>query len=362
MKGRAKGPGGHPRLTPPRGPATPPRTFPRACRPPTRWCGPCDWCDGGLRLVSWRPVRLPRRVRGARARPRPAARRPDAERLEHPSPEYATQARTREEATVVEQARTDSHSPCCAARGPQRAGSGRPRVFGALGRGVAAVWLGIAHAIGAVARSDRPQCPRPRARAPSRRRRAVPDRPRRRRRGRRVVAAARCGHGGGAHRRRRVGRQGRLAGAADAGADRLAQHARPRAQRSGRPAGRRLGRPRLRACSASCTSPTATRSPSSATPATSSRPEEPSGYVVASLLLDLLRTPYVVVPLLVLLCVVRRAGDHRDPRLPGARIDSARCATVCSAARGPTPTRASRRASRRNRSGSVARGAHGWGR
>ena len=41
------------------------------------------------------------------------------------------------------------------------------------------------------------------------------------------------------------------------------------------------------------------------------------GYVVSSLLLDLLRTPYVVVPLLLLLSRLRRPGDHRDAGLPG---------------------------------------------
>ena len=35
-------------------------------------CGPCGWCDEHLGLVSWRPVRLPRRVRGARVPPRHA--------------------------------------------------------------------------------------------------------------------------------------------------------------------------------------------------------------------------------------------------------------------------------------------------
>ena len=192
------------------------------------------------------------------------------------------------------------------------------RLFAALGRGVAAVWLGIAHAVGAVARRIGQHRPRPRARAPPRRRRAVPVRPRRRRRRRGLVAAARRRDGRHPHRRRRLGRQGRLARAADAGLRRLAQPARPR-DATARPAARSSAGSRSpSACSASCTSPTATRSRSPATPATCSSAGGAVGYVVSSLLLDLLRTAYVVVPLLAAAGVLRRPGDHRDAGLPGA--------------------------------------------
>ena len=58
------------------------------------------------------------------------------------------------------------------------------------------------------------------------------------------------------------------------------------------------------ACSASSTSPAGNPQPGrAATPATCSPAAAPIGYVVSSLLLDLLRTPYVVVPLLLLLSV-----------------------------------------------------------
>ena len=55
------------------------------------------------------------------------------------------------------------------------------------------------------------------------------------------------------------------------------------------------------ACSASSTSPPATRSPSLGDASDLQAAGGAIGYVVASLLLDLLRTPYVVVPLLLLL-------------------------------------------------------------
>ena len=60
------------------------------------------------------------------------------------------------------------------------------------------------------------------------------------------------------------------------------------------------------------------------------------GFVVSSLLLDLMQTPYVVVPLLRILSArLRRPGDHRDPRLPGGLCGSPRPATGSSAAPRP---------------------------
>ena len=58
------------------------------------------------------------------------------------------------------------------------------------------------------------------------------------------------------------------------------------------------------------------------------------GYVVSSLLLDLLRTAYVVVPLLLLLAFFGAARGHRDAGLPGARPSWPRSATGCSGAAG----------------------------
>ena len=60
------------------------------------------------------------------------------------------------------------------------------------------------------------------------------------------------------------------------------------------------------------------------------------GYVVASLLLDLLRSPLVVVPLLALLAFFGVLIITGDAALPGARPSSPRPATGCSAGSRPT--------------------------
>ena len=157
---------------------------------------------------------------------------------------------TRTRSTSKKRSSTRSRSSARKRRpAPRAVRSGRGpvlRLFGAFGRGIAAIWLGIAHAVGAVARRIGHTA---RDLEPEHRRDgvglvlfglAV------------VVAAAVWWQlpgglmDGDPHRRRRLGRQGRLAGPADAGLGRLAQPPRPRAQRSGRPAGRRLGGARLR--------------------------------------------------------------------------------------------------------------------
>ena len=93
---------------------------------------------------------------------------------------------------------------------------------------------------------------------------------------------------------------------------------------TGPPAARSsAGRRCSSACSASCTSPTATRSPSSATPRAAAGRRRRSASSSPACCWTCCRTPYVVVPLLTLLARVRRAGHHRDPGLPGAGAASA---------------------------------------
>ena len=120
------------------------------------------------------------------------------------------------------------------------------RGFSALGRALAAIWLGVAHAVGATARRLGSTA---RDLEPEHRRdgvRALPVRPGRRHRGRRLVADARWAHARRPDGRGRVVRQGRLAGPADPRLGRLAHPARPGDQRPRRAPGRRLGSPRLR--------------------------------------------------------------------------------------------------------------------
>ncbi len=97
--------------------------------------------------MPWRPVRLPRRVRGAGARPRPAGPPgPEERALEHPDPEHDQQKKRSSSKRAP--SRTRRPAPRAVRSGPGPVF----RAFGALGRGVAAVgW--IAHALGALARS-----------------------------------------------------------------------------------------------------------------------------------------------------------------------------------------------------------------
>ena len=193
------------------------------------------------RVVTWRPVRLPRRAREAGARLRPRATRS-----------------TRKQSRTASSKKKPTRKPAARrGQGARRPRNRRPapravrtgrgpiaRFFDTVFRGVAAVWLAVAHGIGAVARGHRPRRPRARARAPPRRCRPLHVRAVGHQRGRGLVPARRSGHGRGPRRRHRLRRQGRLAGAADAARRRLAQPARPDPQRPGRPAGRRLERAR----------------------------------------------------------------------------------------------------------------------
>ena len=107
------------------------------------------------------------------------------------------------------------------------------RLFRALGH----AWLAVAHALGGAARRIGRTA---RELEPEHRRDGAGlllVRARGRDRRRRVVAAPGLGDVGSADRGRRLGRQGRLAGAADAGPGRLAHPAQPREQR---PAGRQV--------------------------------------------------------------------------------------------------------------------------
>ena len=273
-------------------------------------CGPCDGSDSGLDSSPWRPVRLPRRVREARLHP--------LDRPRGSSKGRSTSASRSRSTTKKKRSRKPRVPATGAARGPVRTRSGAarrsPRSAAAWPRSGSVSPTPSAPSRAGSARPPATSSPSTVATGSGSSSSGSPS----------SCAAAvwwqlpGAAHGRRPHRRRRLGRQGRLAGPADARLDRLAQPARPRAQRPGRAPGRRLGRARPSACSASSTSPRATRSPVAGDASDLQRGGGAVGYVVASLLLDLLRTPYVVVPLLLLLSRLRRPGHHRDAALPGA--------------------------------------------
>ena len=216
-------------------------------------------------------------------------------RLEHPIPERP------EAHPEARQARGQEAGPAgAAARGSQRSRSGRSRLPDPVPRSRRRL-AGHRPCRRCRRPRDRSKRPGPGTRAPSRRRRPVPVRHRGHRQRSRVVRGARRLHGGRPHDRGRLGRQGRLVRPARCGARRLAGDARPRAQRSGRTSDHRAGPHSCSGSSASSTSPPAAPSPCSATPPRLRDGGGAIGFVVSSLLLDLLRTPYVVVPLLILL-------------------------------------------------------------
>ena len=97
------------------------------------------------------------------------------------------------------------------------------------------------------------------------------------------------------HRERRPARVG---GADPVRRRRLAHAAPPRPQRPGRPPGHRLGARSAAACSGSCTSRTACPAPTTCRPC--ARPAERSASSFSAILMDLLKSAYVVAPLLVL--------------------------------------------------------------
>ena len=293
----------------------------------------------------------------------------------------STRSRSTRKGTKRRPAPTSSRRP--APRAVRNGPGPVARAFGALGRGVAAVWLAIAHGLGAGARSIGRTA---RDLEPEHRRDGVGlflFGLGRGHRGRRLVAAARAASW------RSSAPSSPARSARSAGSCRWCWSSigwrnmrDPDAQRPGRPPGRSAGPRSPSACSASCTSPTATRSPSSATPTPAESAGGAIGFVVSSLLLDLLRTPYVVVPLLVLLAVfgvlvitatpvyqvparlaraarpparpqARRADDGRGrahPADPDPRPRAATTSTPTWATRRTTP-----RCSRTARSGSAAR-------
>ena len=143
--------------------------------------------------------------------------------------------------------------------------------------------------------------PRPRPRAPPRRGRALPLRPRHGRRRRRVVAAARRGDGVRALGDRRRGRQGRLARPALPRLRRLAHAARPRAQRPRRSPGHRLVGLRARPARHRAHRQRQPAARARRRHATSRRPAARSATSPRACCSTCMQTPYVVVPLLVLL-------------------------------------------------------------
>ena len=292
--------------------------------------------------MSWRPVRLPRRVRGARARPSPADRRWGSGGGGSSTRARGTSTRSgRKRRSSSKRAPTRTRRPAPRA---VRSGPGPVfRGFAALGRGVAAVWLGIAHAIGAVARSIG---------------RSARDLDPEQRRdgvglfviGLAVVAAAAVwwqlpGAVMESVRTVVAGSVGKVGWLVPLMLVLIGWRNMRDPERNG-PAGRQVVGWVALAFGVLGIVHIANGSPQPELGDASDLQQAGGavGFVVASLLLDLLRTPYVVVPLLALLCAVRRPGDHRDARLPGA-------APPRRAARPPARPLAGRRPRRRPRRG-----------
>ena len=244
-------------------------------------------------------------------------------RFEHPIPAYDHQDRPQE--AVLEQARAHADA-ASRRRAPSAAGRGRScGRFAALGRGVAAVWLGIAHAIGAVARSIG---------------RSARDLDPEQRRdgvglfviGLAVVAAAAVwwqlpGTVMETVRTVVAGSVGKVGWLVPLVLVLIGWRNMRDPERNG-PAGRQVVGWVALAFGVLGIVHIANGSPQPELGDASDLQQAGGavGFVVASLLLDLLRTPYVVVPLLALLCAVRRAGDHRDARSTRCRTASAHAA------------------------------------
>ena len=206
----------------------------------THSCDPCDWCDDALGWSAWRPVRLPRRGRGARARPRPAV---EQVRQSSAEPEHPQSPAKHEPERSASTAKPAAGAACR----PQRARAGRALLRRALARASTAIWLGHRPRHRRRGPRHRAHRPGPRARAPPRRRRPVAVRARGRDRRRRLVGSCPAASW------RSPAPSSRARSARSAGWCRWSlvlvgwrDHARPGAQRAGRPPGDRLGRVQLR--------------------------------------------------------------------------------------------------------------------
>ena len=199
----------------------------------------------------------------------------------------------------------------------------RPSLLARIGRGLVALWLGLAHLVGSAGPRHRHRRPRPRSGPAPRRDRSVPDRQRHRHRRRVLVRSARRRGQRDPRRRRHPDRHPGVRGAAAAAADGLADAAPPRAQRPGRSSVRRLGGHHLRSARADQhrRRPAADQRPGArcARPAASPATCRPACWPTCS-------PPYVAVPLLVLLLgfgllVVVGIPLHQIPERVRARVE-----------------------------------------
>ena len=252
----------------------------------------------GVDSPAWRPVRLPRRRRVARA-PLPARRARGARPRDPGRREPRRAAAARKPAPQAAVASAARPAPRAVRNGPGPIA----RVFTALARVLVTAWLGRRPRRRWGSTPDRPHRPRPRPRAPSRRCRAVPRRPRRRGRRRRVVAAARR------HRRRSPARWSPARSACSPGSCRCCSASSPGATCATPSATARAGRQVigwgallfgvLGIVHIANGSPT----PELGDTAPLQQAGGAIGFVVSKLLMDLLQTAYVVVPLLLLLAL-----------------------------------------------------------